>query len=84
MIPFFKYWESSDKIDKKVKTPIFATAPFIDYGNPNFNFIENVNLTIDRDTVIGQNFATIVFSVDGIDGSINGYQPTGTDDGFIV
>lgn len=61
MIPFFKYWEPS-MIDNRVKTPYFATAPFIDYSNANFDFLENVNLTIDTNTIESQNASGTVQS----------------------
>ncbi len=56
-IPFFKYAEESD-IDFRVKTPYFATAPFIDYSNSNFDFIGNVNLTFDSQGIASQGIQT--------------------------
>ena len=50
MIPFFSYTTESN-VDQSIKTPWTAIAPFIDYSNSNFNYIGNVNLTIDTSFV---------------------------------
>jgi hypothetical protein len=70
MIPFFKYYRN-DEIDQKVKTPYFAVAPFIDYTNANFDFIGNVTITIDSDTIVGQNISTVIIGSGGVNGSIS-------------
>jgi hypothetical protein len=70
MIPFFKYWTQSN-IDEKIKVPYFAIAPFIDYSNSNFDFIGNVNVTIDSDSILGQNISSTVVSANGINGSVD-------------
>lgn len=46
MIPFFQYATES-QIDKDIKSPYKATAPFIDYSNNQFNFISSISLNID-------------------------------------
>jgi len=71
MIPFFKYYRESSEIDQKVKTPYFGVAPFIDYTNKNFDFIGNVRITIDSDTILGQNISTVILSSGGVNGSIS-------------
>jgi hypothetical protein len=71
MIPFFKYWFSTGSIDSRVKTPYFGVAPFIDYTNKNFDFIGNVRITIDSDTILGQNISTVILSSGGVNGSIS-------------
>jgi hypothetical protein len=71
MIPFFKYWFSTGSIDNRVKTPYFAVAPFIDYTNANFDFIGNVTITIDSDTIVGQNISTVIIGSGGVNGSIS-------------
>jgi len=54
MIPFFNYVGDSNFIENRIKTPWQAVAPFIDYSNANFDFIGNVNLTIDTDSIANQ------------------------------
>lgn len=51
MVPFFKYADST-QIDTSVKAPYYATAPKIDYNNTNFDFIGNINLTIDVQNIL--------------------------------
>lgn len=51
MIPFFKYADSN-QIDTSVQAPYYATAPRIDYNNANFDFIGNINLTIDVQNIL--------------------------------
>jgi hypothetical protein len=43
MIPFFQYATQSG-IDSNIKSPYKGVVPFIDYTNPNFDFIGNVRL----------------------------------------
>jgi hypothetical protein len=62
MIPFFNYFDSERYIDTRVKTPWFAVAPFIDYSNANFDFLGNVNLTIDSELVNNQADFSIISS----------------------
>ena len=54
MIPFFQYATSSG-IDMNIKTPYQGVAPYIDYNNPNFDFIGNVQLTVDSQGVVKRN-----------------------------
>ena len=68
MIPFFKYYEPSE-IDDRVKTPFFATAPFIDYTNANFDFIGNVNILLDSSSILSQNVGGVVQSSSGFGGT---------------
>jgi len=69
MIPFFNYFGNIDLIDNRIKTPWFAVAPFIDYSNSNFDFLGNVNLTIDSELINNQASFTLI-SVGGISGTI--------------
>ena len=62
MIPFFNYFVSERYIDTRVKTPWFAVAPFIDYSNANFDFLGNVNLTIDSELVNNQADFSVISS----------------------
>ena len=53
MIPFFQYATESN-IDMGIKTPLRATAPYIDYNNSNFDFVGNINLTFDTQGIVSQ------------------------------
>ncbi len=75
MIPFFNYFGNESLIDKAIKTPWFAVAPFIDYSNSEFDFLGNVNLTIDSELVNNQVNYTLI-SAGGVSGTIN--TPPGT------
>lgn len=43
MIPFFKYFEN-DNINVGIQVPYQGIAPFIDYTNSNFSFIDNISI----------------------------------------
>jgi hypothetical protein len=43
MIPFFKYFNDST-INRGIQIPYQGIAPFIDYSNSNFSFIDNISL----------------------------------------
>lgn len=51
MIPFFKYFEE-ENINKGIELPYQGLAPFIDYTNDNFDFIEHLSLGFDSVTII--------------------------------
>lgn len=51
MIPFFQYF-TEDNINKSVAVPYQALSPFIDYTNPNFNFINNISIGLDSITTV--------------------------------
>jgi hypothetical protein len=79
MVPFFNYYQDKKVetiygrdflIDARIQTPWSAQAPFIDYSDANFDFIGNVNLTIDSETVNNQTSYTVI-SVGGVSGTIN-------------
>lgn len=71
MIPFFNYYSRSreERIDNRIKTPWFAIAPFIDYSNANFEFLGNIDLTIDSELVNNQANYSII-SIGGVGGSV--------------
>ena len=46
MIPFFQY-TTEDYVNKSVQVPYIGTAPFIDYSDNNFSFIENIIIGFD-------------------------------------
>lgn len=53
MIPFFDFTKfNSDLINCDVRVPYSATAPFIDYADTDFSFIDNVTFTFNEDSVI--------------------------------
>jgi hypothetical protein len=70
MIPFFNYYGTESNIDTRIKTPWFAVAPIIDYTDSNFDFLGNVNLTIDSDLVNNQIDYAII-SVGGVNGNVS-------------
>ncbi len=51
MIPFFQYF-TEDNINKGVVVPYQAIAPYIDYENSSFNFIDNISLGLDSITTV--------------------------------
>ena len=50
MIPFFQYATESN-IDKAIYYPYTAVAPYIDYSNSSYNYVGNIVLTIDVNTI---------------------------------
>jgi hypothetical protein len=53
MIPFFQYF-TEDNINIGVQIPYQGIAPFIDYNNSNFLFINNINIGLDSFEVATQ------------------------------
>lgn len=53
MIPFFQYF-TEDNINIGVQIPYQGIAPFIDYNNSNFLFIDNINIGLDSFEVATQ------------------------------
>jgi hypothetical protein len=51
MIPFFKYFKY-ENINIGVQIPLQGTAPYIDYTNANFSFIDNVNIGNDSLNIV--------------------------------
>lgn len=51
MIPFFQYF-TDDNINKSVQIPFQGIAPFIDYTNSNFSFIDNISIGFDSVNVV--------------------------------
>lgn len=67
MIPFFNYFGTASGIDLRIKKPWQAIAPFIDYTDVNFNFLNNVNITIDSDVIGNQvNYTSLGVGVSGV------------------
>ena len=46
MIPFFQY-TTEDYVNKSIQVPYQGIAPFIDYTNTNFSFIDNITFGLD-------------------------------------
>lgn len=46
MIPFFKYFNKSN-INTSIQIPYKGIAPYIDYTDNNFNFLDNINIGLD-------------------------------------
>jgi hypothetical protein len=75
MIPFFQYF-TTHNIYKGVSIPWQGIAPFIDYTNSNFSFIDNIRIGLDSVKTL-QSFAPI----SGVGVGISGIQnnPTFTE-----
>lgn len=52
-IPFFQYTTQSN-VDSSVQVPLSATAPYINYNSANFNYVGNITLNIDVNTIANQ------------------------------
>lgn len=46
MIPFFKYFNYNN-INIGIQTPLQGIAPYIDYSDSNFRFLDNINIGLD-------------------------------------
>jgi len=53
MIPFFQYF-TDENINIGVQVPYQGIAPFIDYADSNFLFIDNINIGLDSFDVTQQ------------------------------
>jgi hypothetical protein len=53
MIPFFKYF-TTENINIGVQVPLQGIAPFIDYSDSNFVFLDNINIGLDSFDVTQQ------------------------------
>ncbi len=75
MIPFFKYFEEAN-INKAIQKPFQGIAPFIDYSDDNFDFIENLSLGFDSYSIIESNniYSGILQGISVIEAS-NGDTP---------
>ena len=50
MIPFFQY-TTEEYINKQIQVPLIGVAPIIDYSDENFNFVGNIQISLDGITV---------------------------------
>jgi hypothetical protein len=53
-IPFFRYATESN-IDQTVYQPLIVDAPYIDYTNANYNYINNSGISIDMVKILNNN-----------------------------
>jgi hypothetical protein len=53
MIPFFQYF-TSENINIGTQVPYQGIAPFIDYSNSNFVFLDNINIGLDSFSLASQ------------------------------
>lgn len=60
-IPFFQY-TTEDYVNKSVQVPYQGSAPFIDYNNVNFSFVDNITISIDSIQISPSN-TTFISSV---------------------
>ena len=70
MIPFFQYF-NENTINFGVEVPYQAIAPFIDYKNANFQFLDHISIGIDSFSVNASNVAITGVGVGiGLGGSV--------------
>lgn len=72
MIPFFKYF-TEDTINKSIQIPYQGIAPFIDYENVNFVFLDNIKVGLD--SVISINTYDVFTGSGESAGAIEGTTP---------
>lgn len=51
MIPFFKYF-NYENINIGIETPLQGVAPYIDYNNSNFKFLDNISIGLDSIDIV--------------------------------
>jgi hypothetical protein len=66
MVPFFQYF-TEDNINKSVQIPFQGIAPFIDYTNSNFSFLDNISIGFDSVSVVSSSLP-----VSGVGVSVGG------------
>jgi hypothetical protein len=54
MIPFFKYF-NYDNINIGIQTPLQGIAPYIDYSDSNFRFLDSINIGLDSIEIVAIN-----------------------------
>lgn len=73
MIPFFSYTGcTTSYIDSEIRLPWTAIAPYIDYSSSNFNYIGNIDITVDS-TLISS--SGTIFSPPSSGGIFSIYTP---------
>jgi len=66
MVPFFQYFTEAN-INKSVQIPYQGIAPFIDYTNSNFSFLDNISIGFDSVSVVSSSLP-----VSGVGVSVGG------------
>jgi len=66
MVPFFQYFIDTS-INKSVQIPYQGIAPFIDYTNSNFSFLDNISIGFDSVSIVSSSLP-----VSGVGISIGG------------
>jgi hypothetical protein len=65
-IPFFQY-TTEDYVNKSIQVPYQGIAPFIDYENENFSFVDNIVISLDS---IAINASGVPLSISGVSAEI--------------
>ena len=60
MIPFFQY-TTEEYINKQIQVPLIGVAPIIDYSDENFNFVGNIQISLDGISVNSNLIANTIF-----------------------
>ena len=60
MIPFFQY-TTEEYINKQIQVPLIGVAPIIDYSDENFNFVGNIQISLDGISVNSNLVASTIF-----------------------
>ena len=60
MIPFFQY-TTEEYINKQIQAPLIGVAPIIDYSDENFNFVGNIQISLDGISVNSNLIASTIF-----------------------
>ena len=66
MVPFFQYFIDTS-INKAVQIPYQGIAPFIDYRNSNFSFLDNISIGFDSVSIVSSSLP-----VSGVGVSVGG------------
>jgi hypothetical protein len=60
MIPFFQY-TTEEYINKQIQVPLIGVAPIIDYSDENFNFVGNIQISLDGISVNSNLISNTIF-----------------------
>jgi len=60
MIPFFQY-TTEEYINKQIQVPLIGVAPIIDYSDENFNFVGNIQISLDGISVNSNLITNTIF-----------------------
>lgn len=71
MIPFFQY-TTEEYINKQIQVPLIGVAPIIDYSDENFNFVGNIQISLDGISVNSNLVSSTIFVNATTPGSLGG------------